>query len=80
MTGTLERGVDPKGPELYVDADHGAFPVAVASNTELELLRTWVGQRVTFKPKTFGTRTNETTGKVEAIVFATDIWKAERAN
>ena len=73
MQGTLERGTDPKGPELLVDCDElGIFPVAIASEQELKYLRTVVGRPVKFTPKTFGVRTNAK-GKTEAIVFATNV-------
>jgi hypothetical protein len=73
MRGTLERGQDPKGPELYCDCDElGSFPVAVASNQELEFLRTLVGRPVKFTPKTFGVKTNAQ-GRPQAVVFATNV-------
>lgn len=73
-TGILERGIDPKGPELFVsDLDGLTYPVAAQSPQELPLLRTWIGRTVKFTPKILGTRTNASTGKLEAIVFATNI-------
>jgi hypothetical protein len=73
MRGYLEKGTDPTGPELYVDCDTVQFPVAIRIPWELEHLRTQVGKQVTFKPKMLGTQRNAATGKMEAIVFATDV-------
>ena len=72
MTGTLIRGTDPKGPELYVDTELATYPVVVTNPQELELLRLWVGRRVKLTPKVMGTRTSSE-GRIEAIVFATNV-------
>ena len=80
MNGILERGVDPSGPEFYVDTDNGTFTVAVISPAEIGLLRTWIGRQVRFSPKTMGTRTDADSGKIEAVVFATDVWRIDLSN
>ena len=79
-TGILELGLDPKGPELFVsELDGLTYPVAVTAPQETKLLRTWVGRTVKFTPKMLGTRTNASTGKMEAIIFATNV-ETVRAN
>jgi hypothetical protein len=73
-TGTLERGLDSTGPELYVNTeDGGSYPVAVENPREVIYLRTLVGRTVKFTPKLIGTRTNPATQKIEAVLYATDL-------
>jgi hypothetical protein len=79
MIGTLVKGTEPKGPALYVDNDEGCFPVAVKSPIEEQHLWMWLNHRVKFTPKVLGTRTNAGTGKIEAIVFATNL-RSEHVN
>jgi hypothetical protein len=72
--GTLERGLDAIGPELYVNTDDGiSYPVAVENPNEVVYLRTLVGRTVKFTPTFVGTRTNPETKKMEAVLFATNI-------
>lgn len=79
MLGTLMRGVELTGPELFVDTENGLFPVAVTTLEELTFLRTWIGNIVKFTPKVCGTRTNLRTRKIEAVVFATNV-RSEHIN
>ncbi len=80
MKGYLAKGTDPTGPEMYVECDTIQFPVAIRIPWELDYLRTLVGQQVTFKPKTLGTRRNPVTQKLETVVHATDVCAASNVN